>query len=362
MEKNILGKINRLQIPTWNALKINDTSVMIALEEMSAYTGNPLQKEYAGIRIRKEAPAELRGSAPAILGDTLGYVQRLCNYKLHITIPEGFTAKEPVILNFYLDRDNALLSDELFISAEAGSSASIILRYMSDGDSDCFHCGYTTLDVKADSSIRLIKLQMLAENHMGVDATEVNVEADANASVVLAELGAKKSVSGCSVQLAGNSAAADLNGVYIVNHERELDMNYRIEYRGENTQGNISLRGALLDNARKTAKSTLDFISGAAGAKGREEESVLALSPEAVNLSAPLLLCGEDNVDGQHATTTGKIDEEKLFYLMSRGIDEKEARKLIALASFSCVLEKIEPENLREEITASIQEALNNAD
>ncbi|WP_312503349.1 SufD family Fe-S cluster assembly protein [Lacrimispora sp.] len=357
-----LERLNKLQNPTWNALKINETSVVIDLDGMPAYAGNPLQKKYSGIRISREPALEVTENPPASLRDTRGYAAAFCNYRLHITIPAGFVAKEPIVLDFHLDGSNALLADELFISAEAGSSATVVLRYASDGGANCFHCGYTTLNVKANANIRLIKAQRLAENHTGVDATEVNVDTGAAAHVVLIEAGAQKSVSGCSVQLTGNGASADLDGAYAVNRERALDSNYRIEYKAINTQGNINVRGALLDKARKAAKSTLDFLPGAAGAKGREEESVLVLGSDAINLSAPLLLCGEDDVEGQHATTTGKIDENKLFYLMSRGIGKSEARKLVALASFNSVLEKIEPDSLREEISLFIQEVLDDAD
>ncbi len=359
---NTLKRLNRLQIPTWSMLKINDTAITIDLDGMPAYSGNPIQKEYSGIQITHEPALEVKETPPVILQDVREYAAALCNYRLHLTIPAGFTAKDPIVLDFHLGAGNALLSDELFISAEAGSSATVVLRYASDEDANCFHCGYTKLHAKADANIRLIKAQRLAENHTGVDATEINVETGAAAHVILIEAGSQKSVSSCSIQLEGNGASVDLHGAYAVNQERELDFNYRIEYKAENTRGNINVRGALLDKARKAAKSTLDFLPGAAGAKGREEESVLVLGSDAVNLSAPLLLCGEDDVEGQHATTTGKLDENKLFYLMNRGIRKSEARKLIALASFNSVLEKIEPDSLQEEISSYIQEVLSDAD
>ncbi|SEU32628.1 Iron-regulated ABC transporter permease protein SufD [Lacrimispora sphenoides] len=356
-----LERLNKLQVSTWNMLKINDTSVAIDLDGMPAYAGNPLQKNYSGLQISREPAFEVTENPPASLRDIKGYIAAFCNYRLYITIPAGFVAKEPIVLDFHLDGSNAFLSDELFICAEAGSSATIVIRYASDGGANCIHCGYTTLHVNADANIRLIKAQRLAENHTSVDATEVNVDTGAAAHVVLIEGGAEKSVSGCSVQLAGIGASADLDGAYAVNRERALDFNYRIEYKAKNTQGNINVRGALFDKARKTAKSTLDFLPGAAGAKGREEESVMVLGSDTINLSAPLLLCGEDDVEGQHATTTGKIDENKLFYLMSRGIEKREARKLIAMASFNSVLEKIVPDSLREDISLFIQEVLDNA-
>lgn len=357
-----LKRVNQLQVPTWNALKINETAVMTDFAGMPVYAKQPLKKEYADIQTSQEKVRQIQpGKAPVVIRAIKDYVKSFGNYRLHIVIPEGVVVDEPIILNFGLDGNDALLIDDILISAGAGSRATIVMSYSSDNRAACFRCGFTALELNENANILLIKAQMLSEKHDNADATEVILAEGAYAHVILVELGAKKSVSGCSVQLKGNGSSANLDGVYIVNHERELDLNYRIEYRGKKSEGNITIRGALLDQARKVAKSTLDFLSGAVDSKGREEESVLALSPTAVNISAPLLLCGEDKVDGQHATTTGRVDQGQLFYLMSRGIAEGEARKLIALASFGPILDKIEPEFLREEIMASVREVLDHA-
>lgn len=357
-----IKKINRLQVPTWNALGINEASIGGQIKEMNPYKGSPLNKEYPEIKMTHEKGSDISaGDAPIVIRGTKDYVNVCANYRLSLIIPKGVKIEEPVILSFDLDEDGAELIDELFISAEEGSDATIILRYSSAQDADCFRCGYLALDVAEGANIKLIKAQMMAREHAVADASEIKVGKGASAQVILAELGGGESVSGCSIQLAGSKASANLEGIYTANREKKLDLNYRMEYRGEKTEGNVIVKGALLDRAHKVLRSTLDFISGSSGAKGREEENVLVLSPDAVNISAPLLLCGEDDVNGQHATTTGKPDGGKLFYLMSRGISELEARKLIALAAFSPILEQVEPEDLKEEMVTLVREAIDHA-
>ena len=73
------------------------------------------------------------------------------------------------------------------------------------------------------------------------------------------------------------------------------------------------------------------------------------------NGSIPIMLSGEDDVDAHHAVSIGKIDEEKMFYLMSRGLDLKESRRLIVEAAFNPVLDKIASEELRDEIDSYIK-------
>lgn len=70
------------------------------------------------------------------------------------------------------------------------------------------------------------------------------------------------------------------------------------------------------------------------------------------------MLCGEDAVEGQHAVSTGKMDENKLFYLMSRGLSDVEAKKLIIEADFQPILEKIPVIELRDAISTYLRRRL----
>ncbi|MNV83713.1 FeS cluster assembly protein SufD [compost metagenome] len=124
------------------------------------------------------------------------------------------------------------------------------------------------------------------------------------------------------------------------------------------TKSDIETRGVLKDTSKKIFRGTLDFKKGATRSNGAEGEHVILLSPSVKSDSIPLLLCGEDDVTGAHAASVGKIDENKLFYLMSRGFNEKEAKKLIIEGSFSDIIDEIPLIELREEILDNIQRRL----
>ena len=84
-----------------------------------------------------------------------------------------------------------------------------------------------------------------------------------------------------------------------------------------------------LDKARKNFKGTIDFKTGSKKAKGKENEYCTLLSDTSYSKALPMLLCTEDDVEGEHSTATGKVDDNELFYIMTRGISEKEAKKMI---------------------------------
>ena len=72
------------------------------------------------------------------------------------------------------------------------------------------------------------------------------------------------------------------------------------------------------------------------------------------------MLSLEDDVDGHHAVSVGKMDEDKLFYLMSRGLDLAEAQRLVVEASFNPVLDRIPDAELKAEIDTYLQRRLSN--
>ena len=93
-------------------------------------------------------------------------------------------------------------------------------------------------------------------------------------------------------------------------------------------------------------------------AKGNENEFCMLLSDKAKSKALPMLLCTEDDVEGSHSTASGKVNEQELFYLMSRGFEIKEAMKLMVKAKFSPIMDKIEKEALREEILKEVDRQL----
>lgn len=119
------------------------------------------------------------------------------------------------------------------------------------------------------------------------------------------------------------------------------------------------MQGALKDKATKHFKGTIDFKRGAKWAKGNENEFCLCLSDTAKSIALPMLLCEEEEVEGNHSSAAGKIGNKELFYIMSRGFDEKDAMKLMVRARFNKILNKIQDEKLRQEILEQIDLKLN---
>lgn len=208
-----------------------------------------------------------------------------------------------------------------------------------------------------DGEAKKISAVNLAEENIA-RRIKISVGKSARLEFISADLGRGDYSANVEIDLRGDDSAADFEAVYFGDGKRKLDFNYVIRQRGKRTQATMNVRGALTDKSDKIFRGTLDFQRGSKGSTGRELEEVIILSSGTRNRSVPLMLAAEDEVDGHHAVSVGRLDEEKIFYLMSRGLDKSEAERLIIEAAFNPVIEKIPDDNLRGELLENLQRRL----
>ena len=242
--------------------------------------------------------------------------------------------------------------DEIRLSAAAGERSKYTVELRENGAQEIY------VDVAEGAELALTYIQFAPTDAPVASRIHANVARGGLFSCTLIEAGAAHTASELRVTLAGDEARADVWGLYFGDEERKIDLNYIIRQEGRRTDANMQVRGALLDRSVKTFRGTLDFIEGARGSVGKEDEEVTILSPHARNRSVPLMLSHEGDVDGHHAVSIGRMDEDKLFYLMSRGLDERAAQQLIVEASFEPVLARIESDELRTEIGSYLERRL----
>ena len=205
------------------------------------------------------------------------------------------------------------------------------------------------------AELRLTRVRLSPEGTPCADKVKATLAVNARLVYTAVELGGDGAADLLDVDLAGDGSRADVAAFYFADGRQRLDMNYRIRQRGKRTDATLAVQGGLSGEAEKNFRGTLDFACGAAGSAGRERETVALLSPKAVNRSAPLMLSGEAEVDGRHATSVGRLDGEKLFYLTSRGLSPADAKRLIVLAAAAPVLDRLTDGALADEIRSQIE-------
>ena len=280
------------------------------------------------------------------------------NYGLIITIPKGTNIEEPIIINFDFDDENYYLVDNIKIVLEESASAEFILKYNSIENIEAIHYLKQETVLEKNSSAKITIANMLDKKANSFIAIENIVKENAKLNHIIADLGSKTKISNYYTNLEGDFSENNLKTIYLGTENDLIDINYNIEVYGKKSKCTIEVQGALNDISHKNFKGTIDFKKGCENSKGIENENCMLLSDDAKSKSLPMLLCKEENVEGEHGVSTGKIDGEKLFYIMTKGISNEEAKKLIVKANFSKIIKEINNEGLQSNILNKIDENL----
>ena len=251
-------------------------------------------------------------------------------------------------IDFDFSEENSNLIDNIEIISNTKSKTTIVIKYESDKENKYYHNGIIRLKAKKDSKIDIVIINMLNDKSRNFISIENEIEDDAKVKYTIIDFGGKSSISNYYSNVLGNNSKNDINTIYLGNKNQIFDINYIVEVRGFLAEANIEVQGALDEKAVKNFKGTIDFKKGCKKSKGNENEFCLLLSDTAKSKALPMLLCTEEEVEGSHSTAAGKADEDKLFYIMSRGFSKQEAMKLIVKANFNKIIENIKDEDLRK--------------
>lgn len=358
MEKEYNMTINRLPAKTWNWLRMNETQlekievptaggVKVSLPEKITTVENegsqPWNADFAGI--------------PSGMGEDMDGLLTAAGVKAqHYEVSEETTEAQPLLLD-YTYVQNSLQAGAVAVRARKNSEITVIQDFASDRETSGQAAVSTRLHLEEGAKIRLIQIQRLGNGFTFMNDIGALCEEKASLEVIQLILGGKNTYLGCKTTLQGRESSLNADTAYIVGGDGRLDMNYVAVHEGKKTQSNMQAGGVLRDHAFKLYRGTIDFKWGAKGAVGNEKEDVLLLSNDVVNQTIPLILCAEEDVEGNHGATIGKLDDELLLYLESRGMNREQIYEMMAMAKVDAVCRKIPDAATR----AKVQEFLGRA-
>lgn len=285
-------------------------------------------------------------------------VKTQANQKIKININSNQNEKSEAEIDFNFDNENSVLIDNIEIIANENTKSTIIIKYTSNQENGNYHNGIIKAKAEKNAELNIVLVNLMNIKSNNFLAIENDFGENAKINYTIVDFGGKHSITNYYSNLQGDNCDNHLNTIYLGKENQVFDLNYIGELRGKKSNIDIEVQGALKDTSKKHFKGTIDFKKGCKKATGNENEACMLLSDTAKSIALPMLLCSEEEVEGNHSSSAGKIGEKELFYIMSRGFELKEAMKLMVRARFNQILEKIENEELREEILQEIDKRL----
>ena len=159
-------------------------------------------------------------------------------------------------------------------------------------------------------------------------------------------------------ELRGRGSEANVKTIAVANQQQTQGMDTRVTNYGPNSVANIVQRGVILDEATLIFNGIGHIVHGAHGSKADQENRLLMLSSEARGDANPILLIDENDVEAGHAASVGRVDEQQMYYLLSRGIPEPVAQRLVIRGFLAGVVTELRSPRLRKSLMNLIERRL----
>lgn len=258
---------------------------------------------------------------------------------------QEYETSEPVeISGEGVQRIDITESGAYSLTADDGESAFAVLYYDSDT--------YTEVSVKADNNSTVKLVEIFDGEAPKISRLTADIAENANFDLVQLYIGGSDTVSEIVADLNGKRSRFTADIAYLLGGSDKLDINLLARHTGRKSLSQIGVKGVLDGDSRKVFKGTIDFKNGSEGAKGSENEDVLLMSDSAVNKTVPLILCAEEDVEGSHGASIGRVDEKQIFYMQSRGLPEEKIYELAARSKTAQVIKKIGDEETERHVNA----------
>ncbi|MFZ8885543.1 MAG: Fe-S cluster assembly protein SufD [Steroidobacteraceae bacterium] len=224
-------------------------------------------------------------------------------------------------------------SSHLRVIIELGAGARLhLIERFAGGDGEVLSVQATSLFLADGSALQHTRLFECSGESALVDQLEASVERDARYRQALFMLGGRVLRSSQRLRLRGRAAEAELDGLFVVDGQRQADLYTVIDHEGPQTRSRERVHGVASGRGRAAFNGRILVGPAAAGSDSSQTSRNLLLSPTAEINARPQLEILTDEVKCSHGATTGSLDPDQLFYLLSRGIDPETARGILTYA------------------------------
>jgi Fe-S cluster assembly protein SufD len=257
-----------------------------------------------------------------------------------------FVATEPA--------QNAASYPRLELDVEANARVGLIERHISLGNDANFVNGAVQVSVGPGAHVDHYRLQQAGAHSTWFDTLSATVEKNARYCVHVVSLGALSARSTCRVQLTGQGAETALHVVSLADGQQVHDGYALVEHIAPNTKSEQSVRGIAAGRARVAFNSKVVVREHAKGTDSQQSLRGLLAGTQAEIDVRPQLEIYTDDVRCNHGATAGKLDDNMLFYLLSRGIEKETAQQLLKWVFLEDVVSRIAVPELRKHIEQTL--------
>jgi Fe-S cluster assembly protein SufD len=274
-----------------------------------------------------------------------------------VSVSENVTAPT-LYLIFVSSGSGRVCHPRLLIDVGAHAKLKIIEHHIGHGEDEALSNCVT--DIRLDDGAELEHVVLVEGGRRSIVLNSLCAQASSNSRlaqyrVLISGLYGRASL---HAALVGRDSAVETNSLVLADQRKHLEVLSVIEHRTGHTRSTERFRGIANDRGRGVFNGRIVVQPGAAKSESQQSSRALLLSEQAEVYARPQLEILTDDVKCSHGATTGRLDPNMLFYLLSRGIDAETARALLIRAFLADALAHLHSSQLRLELERRITRAL----
>ena len=240
------------------------------------------------------------------------------------------------------------------------SVSSVVETYISVGENKHFSNAVTEIIVGPGSILNYTKTQNYNENTYHISTSDVEIEANARFNSMNIDVGSQLGRNNLNIKMLGEGAVSRINGAYVVTRSQHIDNQVVIDHVVGNNDSDEIYKGILDGNSRSVFHGSIIVREKAAGVNANQVDKNLLLSDTAEADTKPAFWVYCDDVRCGHGAACGQIDEDAIFYLMSRGVSEEQAKRILIRAFVAEVIDTVQDDTLKEHLQNLVETKLEN--
>jgi len=265
-------------------------------------------------------------------------------------VPKGVTVDAPLHSVLWGPGANLAHVSHILVLVDEGASVTYVHEAASPDDmaTNSMHAGLVEIQIMRDASMKFVELQSWGRHVWNFSHERIRVERGGSLDWIFGAIGSRLTKNFSELDLAGEGATGRMSGFYFTDGNQHLDHDTQQNHLAPHTTSDLLFKGALKGKSRSVWQGMIYVAPGAQKTDGYQANRNLVLSDGARADSIPGLEILADDVRCTHGATVGKLEQEPLFYLKSRGIPQAEAEKIVVEGFFDPIFQRIPFEGVRE--------------
>ncbi len=280
----------------------------------------------------------------------------LMNGGIFVYVPKNVVVEHPIQYVVLHDDENASFFNHVLLVTEESAEVTYVENYLSTASGEGNQLNIVSEVIAgANSNISYGSVDFLDKGFTGHIIRRGVTEADATIKWSLGLMNEGDQIIDNTTNLIGDRSTSELKSVVVGRGDQTINLTSRIVQYGKETDGYILKHGVMKENASSIFNGIGHIKHGGSGSAANQESRVLMLSEHARGDASPILLIDEDDVEAGHAASVGRVDPEQLYYLMSRGISQREAERLVIHGFLDPVVRELPIEDVQRQLREVIE-------